>query len=184
MPCRPSWTSTLAALCAALLSACSTAPELPRPPLPLVPAVDLAKFAGDWYVIANIPTIVEKGAHNAKESYVLAPDGAMDTVFSYNANSFDGPRRSYRSRGVMMSDTNAVWGQQYLWPFKADYRISYLASDYSQTIIAREKRDYVWILARTPSISDTDYQRLVGLIGQQGYDTALIQRVPQQGALP
>ena len=179
MPCRPSWTNAVAAFATALLAACSTAPEVPHPPLPLAPSVDLAKFAGDWYVIANIPTAIEKGAHNAKESYTLTPDGAMDTVFSYNASSFDGPLRIYRSRGYILSESNAVWGQQYLWPFKADYRISYLASDYSQTIIAREKRDYVWILARTPTIADADYQRLVGLIAQQGYDPALIQRVPQ-----
>ena len=42
---------------------------LRRPPIPVVAHVDLERFMGDWYVIANIPTFVEKGAHNAVESY-------------------------------------------------------------------------------------------------------------------
>lgn len=37
-------------------------------PLATVPAVDLNRFMGDWYVIACIPTFIEKGAHNAIES--------------------------------------------------------------------------------------------------------------------
>jgi len=39
------------------------------PPLKTVKSVDIQRFMGDWYVIANIPTWIEKGAHNAVESY-------------------------------------------------------------------------------------------------------------------
>jgi apolipoprotein D and lipocalin family protein len=151
------------------------------PPLPLVARVDLARFMGDWYVIANIPTFLEKGAHNAKDTYCLDTDGTIATTFSFNADGFDGPSKRYRSRGfVLDSSSNAVWGQQYIWPFKADYRIAYLAQDYSQVVIAREKRDYVWIMARAPSISDEDYRKLVGVVQALGYDPNKLQRVPQQ----
>ena len=40
-------------------------------PLKTVDHVDIGRFMGDWYVIANIPTYIEKGAHNAIESYRL-----------------------------------------------------------------------------------------------------------------
>ena len=79
----------------------------------------------------------------------------------------------------MDADSNAVWGQQYVWPIKADYRISYLSPDYSETVIAREKRDYVWIMARTPTISEGDLQKLIAFVGQQGYDVSKIVPVPQ-----
>ena len=39
-----------------------------RPPIVTVPHVDLPRFMGDWYVIANIPTFVERDAYNAVES--------------------------------------------------------------------------------------------------------------------
>jgi apolipoprotein D and lipocalin family protein len=170
-----------AAATAATLAACASTPT--RQPVTLVPKVDLPRFMGDWYVIANIPTFLEKGAHNAKDSYTLAPDGTIPTTFSFNADGFDGPRKSYGSKGfVMDGGANAVWGQQYIWPIKADYRISYLSADYTQTVITRDKRDYVWILARTPQIPEADLARLIAFVGTQGYDTSKIERVPQAPA--
>lgn len=168
---------------AALLTAChSLATARTLPPLELAPQVDLPRFMGTWYVIANIPTFVEKGAHAARETYRLDADGTIDTTFAFNADGFDGAAREYRSRGFVLAPGNAVWGQQYVWPIKADYRISYVADDYSATVVTREKRDYVWIMARTPTISEAELQRLIALVARQGYDTARLQRVPQRPA--
>ena len=164
----------------ATLFGCASAPDAALKPVALVEQVDLARFMGDWYVIANIPTFLEKGAHNAKDSYRLDADGSIPTTFTFNADAFDGPRKQYGSRGfVLDGGRNAVWGQQYVWPFKADYRISYLSADYSQVVIARAKRDYVWIMARTPAIPEADLQRLEAFVGAQGYDVSKLQRVPQ-----
>jgi apolipoprotein D and lipocalin family protein len=69
---------------------------------------------------------------------------------------------------------------QFIWPIKADYRIVYLAPDYGQTVIGREKRDYAWIMARTPSIPEGEYRRLVGLLAEQGYAISKIRKVPQR----
>jgi apolipoprotein D and lipocalin family protein len=167
-----------APLAVLLVAGCASAPEMK--PVTLVTKVDLPRFMGDWYVIANIPTFLEKGAHNAKDSYTLAPDGTIPTTFSFNADGFDGPRKSYGSKGfVMDGGANAVWGQQYIWPIKADYRISYLSPDYTQTVITREKRDYVWIMSRTPTMPEADLAKLIAFVGTQGYDISKIQRVPQ-----
>ena len=167
-------------IAAATLIGCADGPPAGLRPVVLVPRVDLPRFMGDWYVIANIPTFLEHGAHNAMDHYRLDPDGTIPTTFSFNAGSFDGPRKQYGSRGfVMDGGAGAVWGQQYIWPIKADYRISYLSSDYTQTVITREQRDYVWIMARTPTIPDADLQRLIAFVGTQGYDTTRIERVPQ-----
>jgi apolipoprotein D and lipocalin family protein len=163
-----------------VLSGCARAPDADLKPVTLVPSVDLARFMGDWYVIANIPTALEKGAYNAKDSYRLESDGTIATTFTYNADAFDGTLKSYGSRGYVMDDgKNAVWGQQYIWPIKADYRISYLSPDYSETVITREKRDYVWIMARTPTIPEADLARLTAFVASQGYDAQKLQRVPQ-----
>jgi apolipoprotein D and lipocalin family protein len=69
---------------------------------------------------------------------------------------------------------------QFIWPIKADYRVIYLNEDYTQTVIGRNKLDYVWIMARTPAISDADYTSIIKFIAEQGYDTSLIRPVPQQ----
>ena len=76
--------------------------------------------------------------------------------------------------------SKAEWGMQFIWPIKADYRIVYLNEDYSQVIIGREARDYVWLMARTPMIDDADYERLVQEVARLGYDVTKLQKVPQQ----
>ena len=68
---------------------------------------------------------------------------------------------------------------QFIWPFESDYRIVYVSDDYSKTIIGRMKRDYVWIMARSPVISDTEYKYLIDMVEKQGYDISKIQVIPQ-----
>jgi len=163
---------------ALLLGACQSAPLAP---LPTVSHVDLNRFMGDWYVIANIPTFIEKGAHNAVESYRLDGDGTISVTFTFRAGAFDGEQKRYHPRGfVRDTASNALWGMQFIWPIKADFRITYLDADYSHTIISRQKRDYVWIMARAPVISDAEYHRLLKVIDGQGCDVKQVQRVPQQ----
>lgn len=152
-----------------------------HPPINTVDQVDLKRFMGDWYVIANIPTFIEEGAHNAVESYQLNKDGSIATTFTFREGSFDGEVKTYRPTGFIVdTQSNAIWSMQFIWPFKADYRVVYLNDDYSQTVIGRVKRDYVWIMARTPSIPQQDYQQLLKQLALQGYDTSLIKKVPQQ----
>ena len=166
---------------AAVLAACSSmTTSKEKPALAMAPNVDLPRFMGDWYVIASIPTYFERGAHNAVESYRLGSDGVVDIRFAYRADGFDGAAKEMTSRGFVQTASNAVWGVQFVWPMKADYRISYVSDDYGLTVITREKRDYVWIMARTPTISEAAYQRMVGFVAEQGYDMSKLQRVPQR----
>ena len=165
-------------MAALLLAGCR---ESAHPPLALAEDVDLGRFMGDWYVIANIPTALEKGAHNAVESYRLDEDGTIATTFTFRKDGFDGDEKRYAPRGFVREGTgNAVWGMRFVWPVKADYRIAYVDRGYTQTVIGREARDYVWIMARTPQIPDADYERLVAFVASQGYDATRIQKVPQR----
>ena len=160
-----------------LLGACASR----GPEMKTVDYVDLERFMGDWYVIANIPTFLEKGAHNAVESYALNDDGTIATTFVFRDGSFDGEEKTYTPKGFVRDDgSNALWGMRFIWPIKADYRIVYLDDDYSHTVIARQKRDFVWIMARTPEISDEDYNKLIEFVASIGYDVSKIERVPQR----
>lgn len=151
------------------------------PPIRTVDYVDLNRFMGNWYVIGSLPTVFEKDVYNGIESYRLSEDGIVETTFTFNKGGFDGPLKTYRPRAyVRDSNSNSVWDMQFVWPFKAEYRIIYLDDDYTQTVIGRTKRDYVWVMARTPSIPQIDYDRLLAFIADQGYDVSKIQKVPQR----
>jgi apolipoprotein D and lipocalin family protein len=135
---------------------------------------------GDWYVIASIPTFLEKEAYGAVESYKLNADGTIATTFTFHKGSLDGPVKTMKPRGFVRDSTNAVWGMQFVWPVKAEYLIAYVSQGYTETIIARTARDYVWIMARTPTLPASEYQRLVDKVAALGYDTSKLRVVPQR----
>jgi apolipoprotein D and lipocalin family protein len=150
------------------------------PTVPVVRAVDLPRFMGAWYVIASIPSYVERNAYDAVESYELKPDGRIQTTFRYRNGSFEAPLKTMHPVGTVVPDTNnAVWGMQFIWPIKAEYVISYLDAGYTETIIARSKRDYAWIMARTPTIPEAAYAADVERLKAMGYDVSKLRKVPQ-----
>ncbi len=163
-------------LAVASLSGCATS----MTPIKPVPRVDLPRFMGSWYVIASIPSFLEKKACNAVETYTLEPNGHIATVFRYRNSGFTTPLKTIHSTGFVTPGSNdAVWGVQLIWPIKAQYIVAYLDPQYSHTIIARDKRDYVWIMARTPTISAADYDALVARVKAMGYNVADLRKVPQ-----
>lgn len=152
------------------------------PEIPLVPEVDLARYMGDWYVIAAIPTFIEDESFNAVESYKLDTDGTIATTFTFNNGALDGKKKSYHPRGFVVEGTNnALWGMQFIWPIKGEFRIAYLDPEYLYTIVARNKRDFVWIMARSPKISKEKYEELVKSVSDMGYDSSLLRLVPHSG---
>ena len=131
-------------------------------PLQTVPYVDINRFMGDWYVIANIPTFIEKRATNAIESYKLNNKGEIETTFSFFQDSPSGKKKVYRPRGFIHNpQTNAEWRMQFVWPFKLPFLIIDLASDYSHTVIGVPNRKYVWIMAREHKMSERLYNKII-----------------------
>jgi apolipoprotein D and lipocalin family protein len=181
MTMRYEWKVILMTGLVSMLGACRSS----LPPITTERNVDLGKFMGDWYVVANIPTSIERGAHNAVESYRLDGDGTIATAFTFRDGAFDGKVKRYCPRGfVRDTASNAIWGMQFVWPIKADYRIVHVSPDYQRTIVGREKRDNVWIMARTPQISDAEFEDLRERVARERYDMTKLARVPQRWPEP
>lgn len=173
--------AVLAGLVLSVVGGCAITPQ--KVTVPVASSVDLPRFMGPWYVIGVIPTFLERDIYNAIESYELAADGTISTTFTFNKGAFDGPAKRMQPRGfVIEGSRNAVWGMQFVWPIKAEFVISHVDPDYSETIIARSARDYVWIMTRTPTISDARYAALVARVKAMGYDTGKLVKVPQRAA--
>lgn len=161
-----------------ILAGCATVK-----PIRTAESVDLDRFMGDWYVVANIPTFLERDAWNALEHYEMREDGVILTTFRFNRGGPDGRVREFHPRGfVRDTESNAVWGMQFIWPFRAEYIISYVNEDYTETIIGRRQRDFLWIMARTPQISEEDLERLIQIAVDEGYERERIQIVPHSDA--
>jgi len=170
---------TLAFLAAMLLAACSTAPK-PNP-LRTVDRVDLDRFMGDWYVLGTIPWFVEKNNVGTMDIYRMRPDGKIDVTYAFHKKSLDAPRQEMKALArVVDTKSNAEWRVQFLWPFEAPFLVIDLSPDYRFTTIGYPDRSLIWIMGRSPEVSDEDYARLLANAGEQGYDVSRIVRVPQR----
>lgn len=152
-------------------------------PIKTEPSVDIDRFMGDWYVIANIPTFIEKNAWNAVETYEQGEGNRIETTFTFNKGGTDGEVKEYTPVGFVNEDdpSNAVWGMRFIWPIKAEYIIMHVDDDYQETVIGRRKRDYLWIMAREPSLSEERLKALIDMAVEEGYDRDEIRMVPQKG---
>lgn len=166
---------------------CATFSAATPSPVPLAANVDLDRYAGDWYLIAHIPTSRDVDAHNAHEHYQRQTDQRMGITYRNRLGGFDGRhKRMTPTASVLDNSNNALWGVRFgwYWPFIYEYRIAHLEPDYSAVIVARSKRDFVWLFSRKPQMEEAELARYTQLMQGWGYDTAKLQRVPQQWPNP
>jgi len=153
----------------------------PLPPVAVAEDVDLPRFMGSWFVLAHIPLPPEKNGWNGCEHYRLDEQGRVATTFTFREGGPEGELKRYTPVAYVTDDpSNAIWKMQFLWPFKADFRISWLDEDYQLTVIGRKKRDYVWVMARAPQISEQRWQEIEAFLAAQGYEMTKLRRMPQQ----
>lgn len=173
----PTWSAAVVLLAALTLAGCAQANPAIRP----VHEVDLSRYMGRWYVIASIPSRAERGGHNAVETYRLNPDGTVCTWFRLRPSSFSAPVKLIHTTASVVPDTgNAEWHVHMFWVLRLQYIVGWLNSDYSQVMVVRDKRDHLWYMARTPNVSDADYDAMLARAKAMGYDTSKIEKVPQR----
>ena len=162
-------------LLAAALAACA-----PSPPMAVAPEVDIGRFMGKWYVIANIPYFAEAGAVGSYDAYKQLPDGRIDTVFGYRDKDFTGPEKFATSIAtVEPGSNNAKWQVSFFWPLSFSYRVLYVDPDYQTAAIGYPDRSLGWVFSRSPTMDDAQYQAMLEHFRRQGYDTNQFRRVPQ-----
>lgn len=162
-------------------SACSTA--MKQPPLKTVPYVDLPRYMGDWYVIAHMPYSLEKGKVGTLDRYELHPDGKIDNTFLFRRESLDAPLEQWKAKAwVHNKTTNAEWRVQFIWPLRTPYLVIDLDTDYQWSAVGHPKRKLGWVLSKSPTLDEETYRGIVERMGNQGYDTSKLEKVPQRAS--
>lgn len=168
---------TLPILMASQLASCAETGA----PIQPVQQIDLARYMGRWYVVGIIPTRLERGSHNPVETYALDRKGNVCTWYRYRPDRFDAPVKLLQSTGLVVPGTgNAEWKIRFFGLFKAQYKVGWIADDYSQVLVVRDARDYLWYMARTPTVPEADYQAMLARARALGYDIGKVERVPQR----
>ena len=139
-------------------------------PITTVEKLDIERFMGDWYVLADIATPFDKDAYAPTEHYVLKPDGMVETTYRYQKGNASGDFKSRTMTARPNPELPSIWGMRLIWPFRGRLPDrSHPPRLYETTIVARNKRDFVWLMARTPTIDQSAFDELLEKVQSLGY---------------
>jgi apolipoprotein D and lipocalin family protein len=150
-------------------------------PLPVVPYVDLTRYAGTWYEIARYPHSFQEGCVGSKATYTLRDDGKISVLNECYDKSFSGKIRSAKGKAwIVDKETNAKLKVSFFWPFAGDYWIIDLGKNYEYAIIGHPSREYLWILSRTKEIEEKIYEAILSRLKDNQYNTSKLIKTYQQ----
>jgi apolipoprotein D and lipocalin family protein len=167
--------------------AATTTARLNLPALQTVQHVDLGRYVGTWYEIANFPQSFQRGCTATTATYTVRGDGDIDVVNRCRKGSVQGPEKIARGRArVIDKSSNAKLAVSFFRPFWGDYWIIDLGPNYEYAVVGHPSRDYLWILNRTPSMDPGVYEAIVARLAAQGYETNRLVRTLHApwGAVP
>jgi apolipoprotein D and lipocalin family protein len=151
-----------------LTSSCrSQAPET-------VSFVDLEKYAGLWYEYASFPARFQKGCSNTTAEYKISPKGYVIVI---NKCTRENDRTGIEGKAFVVPNSgNAKLKVQFFWPFRGDYWVLELADDYSWAVVGSPKRNYLWILSRTPVLEANLYNEITSRVAKKGFDISKLRK--------
>lgn len=162
-----------------VVAACAptTTERLGLPPLEVVESVDLGRYTGTWYELASYPQSFQEGCFATTATYTLREDGEIDVLNRCRKGGLEGEIDEAHGRArVVDPETNAKLEVSFFRPFWGEYWVIDLAQDYSYAVVGHPSRDYLWILSRTPTVSDETYEGILDGIRAKGYPLDRLQK--------
>jgi apolipoprotein D and lipocalin family protein len=177
----------LIACCPAILTAVTAVTAQEKPPLRVVPEVDLVRYSGQWYEIARLPNpFQERCAANVMATYRLRDDGRITVINRCRTQNGEQIEAEGIARLAGEGQPNSVLKVRFAPAFLSflpwvwgDYQIMALSPDYAHVLVGDPARKYLWILARSPSLEDATYDELVEEARGQGFDVSRLQKTKQ-----
>ena len=157
-------TKAILVLSLALATGCVSGPKVDNAP---VAALDLNRYLGEWYEIARFDHSFERGVEQAKAKYSLKDDGTIEVV---NSGIKNGKPKTAIGKGKK-TDTPALLRVSFFGPFYADYRVMLIDKDYTRALVGSGSADYLWLLSRSPELSETEKSELLAEAQRRGYVT-------------
>jgi apolipoprotein D and lipocalin family protein len=166
-----------------LLGACATAPD--GPPVRTVEQVDLTRYLGTWFEIARFANSFQDGRGRrcvaTTATYTARPDGQIGvTNRCLDANDAGRETVATATAYAVEGSGNAKLRVTFFWPFYGDYWIIGLDPQYRWAVVGAPRRDFLWILSRTPEMSPGDYAQAVAIAAEQGFRVGRLQPTPQR----
>lgn len=130
-------------------------------------AIELNKFLGKWYEIARFDHSFERDMQKVTAEYSLQDDGKIKVL---NTGYRDGKIKETIGK-AKITDTPGLLRVSFFLNFYSDYRILMIDNDYQYVLIGGNSPKYLWIMSRTPQLSEDILQKLITAAKERGYDT-------------
>ncbi len=154
-----------------------------------IPSLDVPRYMGRWYEIAKFPNWFQrKCVADTAATYSLQPDGTVKVLNQCvqqggaveqavgAARQVGGPvsaRLQVRFAPAWLSALPFVWG---------DYWVVDLDERYELVAVSEPKREYLWVLSRTPQVDPARYQALLARLSAMGLAVERLEKTPQRAA--
>lgn len=151
-----------------------------------IPALDVPRYMGTWFEIAKFPNWFQRKCTAAtRADYRLQADGSVQVINRCRVDSGEtievvgaarqtgpatSPKLEVRFAPAWLSFLPFVWG---------DYWVIDLDASYQLVAVSEPKREYLWILARTPHVDPKDYQQLLARLSKKGFDLSKLELTKQ-----
>ena len=152
-----------------------------------VASLDVPRYLGTWYEIAKFPNWFQKKCvSNTKAVYTAKPDGNLRVLNSCKTaggetseaeglarqiGAKDSPKLEVRFAPEWLSFLPLVWG---------DYWVIDLDSQYQVAAVSDPRREYLWVLSRTPQLDPKVYADLLQRLKQQQFDIQKLELTSQK----
>jgi apolipoprotein D and lipocalin family protein len=155
-------------LLALILTSCTGLPDNIMP----VDDFQINKYLGTWYEIARLDHSFEQGLTNVTAQYSIREDGGVRVI----NKGFSGANQEWKvaeGRAYFVEDKNTGHLKvSFFGPFYGSYVIFQLDKvDYQYAFVTSYSKKYLWLLARTPKISDELIRQFIETTRSQGFNT-------------
>lgn len=142
-----------------------------------VDSVDLNEYAGTWYEIGRLPMYFQrKCAGDVTANYAQKDDGSGITVTNKCVSEdgsgivAEGLAKPVDESGSKLKVTFLPKWIRWIPVGRADYWVLARDADYKTALVGTPDKEYLWLLARSPNISQETYTKYRQIAQQQGYD--------------
>ena len=151
-----------------LLSGCLGMPKYVEP----VNNFELNRYLGKWYEIARLDHSFERGLSQVSAEYSLKDDGGVMVInrgFSTEKNVWkEAEGKAYFVNG----DNEGYLKVSFFGPFYGSYVVFELDHEnYQYAFISGPDTDYLWLLAKTPTVPAEVLNKFVEMSKARGFNT-------------
>ena len=156
------------AVACCLLSGCLAVPDGIEP----IDNFELNRYLGKWYEIARLDHSFERGLEAVTAEYSLREDGGIRVINS-GRNTDTQINQEAKGKAYFVEEPNLGHLKvSFFGPFFGSYVIFELDEDYQTAFIAGNTTNYLWLLARTPKVSQELVDEFIARADQLGFDTS------------